>query len=319
MEVSPDTLSFLEKSALPWVQYKLTKMREPESPQLAAYKQAILEDGRVQGLIDTCLAWPEPSLTRHNDAKHPLHQMNLLLDLGLHNTDAPIRQIAEKILDTQDESGAFPSLVMIPTHFGGSGNPEMQWMLCDFPLLLNFLIRAGYAEDPRLRRGIGLLAELAQENGWRCRGSVAKFRGPGKKEDHCPFATLTALEVFSLLPEFHGEPFVRAGVDAICGHWTHRQERKIYLFGMGTDFAKLKYPCVWYDTIHVCRVLSRFSYARDTAAFSDMMGGILSKQVPGGGFIPESVYMAYKSWDFGRKKEPSPTLTLAVYEMTQAV
>ncbi len=34
-----------------------------------------------------------------------------------------------------------------------------------------------------------------------------------------------------------------------------RGQKKYFLFGIGTDFHKLKYPLIWYDILHVSDVL----------------------------------------------------------------
>ena len=44
-------------------------------------------------------------------------------------------------------------------------------------------------------------------------------------------------------------------------------ERKEYLFGMGTDFRKLKAPLVWLDILHVLDVLSRFKVVHNDPLF----------------------------------------------------
>ena len=49
----------------------------------------------------------------------------------------------------------------------------------------------------------------------------------------------------------------------LLSHWKQRKEKKYYLFGMGSDFRKLKYPYVWYDILHVCEVLSRLPFVDD--------------------------------------------------------
>jgi len=45
-------------------------------------------------------------------------------------------------------------------------------------------------------------------------------------------------------------------IDAICNHWAIRKERKIYIFGMGTDFKKLKYPSL---TLAIWQIFSRIA------------------------------------------------------------
>ncbi|HLP46880.1 MAG TPA: hypothetical protein VK469_13080, partial [Candidatus Kapabacteria bacterium] len=97
--------------------------------------------------------------------------------------------------------------------------------------------------------------------------------------------------------------------------WQERKTKRYYMFAMGTDFRKLKYPNLWFEITHVCKVLSHFPYARETKSFREMMQIIIEKQQESGGFIPESVYTEYKGWDFGQKKEPSPSLTYAILEI----
>ena len=57
----------------------------------------------------------------------------------------------------------------------------------------------------------------------------------------------------------------------ILGHWQIRKEKKYYLFGMGTDFSKLKYPFIWYDILHVVDVLSRFPFVHADPRFQEMV------------------------------------------------
>ena len=105
------------------------------------------------------------------------------------------------------------------------------------------------------------------------------------------------------------------GIDAILNHWKNQKERKIYMFGIGTDFKKLKYPNIWFDIVSVVRVLSHYDYAKSTKEFKEMVEIIINKQQPNGGFIPESIYTAWKDWDFGQKKVLSETLTYQIYRI----
>ena len=43
---------------------------------------------------------------------------------------------------------------------------------------------------------------------------------------------------------------------------------------------------------------------------------VIQAKVDGDGrYTPESIWMAWKGWDFGQKKEPSPWLTFLVWRM----
>jgi hypothetical protein len=82
------------------------------------------------------------------------------------------------------------------------------------------------------------------------------------------------------------------------------------MFFMGTDFRKLKVPLVWYDLIHVLDVLSRFDWLRNDARLREMLALLESKMDVHGRFTLESVWTAWKDWEFGQKKIPSRWLTL---------
>ena len=308
-------LDYLQTANEPWIRYCLLEDTNENSAMRKDLKQEILDHPPVQLLIENCLQWPEPALKRHNDAKHPLHQMQLLLDLGLDRGDKPIQKIANRIMMFQSEEGPFLSQNLIPKHFGGTGEPALSWILCDTPLLLYFLIRAGYGKEPDVQSAIDHLASLVDDNGWRCKGSIPKFHGPGNKADFCPFANLIALKVFSQLPEFHEDEFILDAIDSFFWHWLNTNERKIYLFAMGTHFRRLKYPLVWYDLLNVCHTLSYFPHAHTHPVFAEMLEVITAKQQDSGGFIPESIFMNFKGWSFGQKKMESPMMTWKVYEM----
>jgi hypothetical protein len=95
-------------------------------------------------------------------------------------------------------------------------------------------------------------------------------------------------------------------------HWERQTETRPYLFGTGGDFRKLKYPLIWYDILHVTDVLSRFPFARQDPRLQAMVKVIRDKADSQGRFTPESAWLAWKDLDFGQKRGPSPTLTLAV-------
>lgn len=319
MQLKFDAFSFLKKSDLPWIKYNIGKRFSHNSKDLAELRKKLLDNSKIKALIEECKVWPEAPLKRHNDAKHIIHKMCLLIDFGLNTKNEDFKEIVENILKNQSEDGAFLSMLDIPKNYGGSGQPALEWLLCDFPILLYILVKNGYKSDERIIKAISFLESLISENGWHCLGSVKKFRGPGRKADHCPYATLLSLKVFSLLSEYHDKNFIKIGIDAILNHWEIRTEKRYYLFAMGSDFKKLKYPNIWFNIVNVCKVLSKFAYARESRAFQEMLNIIINKQQENGGFIPESIYTAYKDWDFGQKKEGSPSLTYSIWEMFEDI
>jgi hypothetical protein len=303
-----DPIPYLEQSKEPWIKYNLKRIQNKENS--AEYKE-LTQDPRIQALIDECVIWPEPPLKRHNDAAHPIHKIELLADLGLDNRDEWIKAITNLIMEHRSEEGLFQSRIEIPERWGGKGTGELMWILCDTPILIYTLQRFG-VDNEYTREATRMLIWLSENNGWRCRGSNPKFRGPGKKEDYCPYANLITLKALSL-GEHRDTGAVQNGIDSHILHWGNRD--RIYMFGMGTSFKKLKYPNIWYDILHVVDVLSRYPYARECDEFWEMWNLIREKQHPEGGFTPESIWKAWSGWSFGQKKEPSPWITLRILEI----
>ena len=294
----------------PWVTYNtlktLQEMKE-DAPEVRNARLAMIEHFQVKAFIEELKEWPLYPLKRHNDAKHPIHHLALLADFGITSDDLDAA-IMQRILSYQSDEGAFEIDLLIPPHFGGSGNPERMWMACDAPLILYSLLKMGIV-NPKIQKAVTHLESLITDTGVLCTGS-SPMRGPGRKDDFCPYATLLVARALTQLPNMKNE--AKKCTDQLLYHWEHQKERKLYLFGIGTDFRKLKYPCVWYDILHVADVLSQFDFLKDDDRLREMVDIIVSKQDKKGLITPESVWMAFKGWDFGQKKVPSHWMTFLV-------
>jgi hypothetical protein len=172
-----------------------------------------------------------------------------------------------------------------------------------------------------IRRAVEHLADLVEANGWRCAGSpgMGKFRGPGRKDDPCPIANVYALKALAHVPDLIDCNATRTGAEMLLGHWERQAERKIYLFGIGTDYRKLKYPFVWYNILHVVDTLSRFPFVYDDPRLQEMIGAITCQADEQGRYTAASMYRAWKDWSFANKKEPSPWLTFLVLRILKRV
>ena len=91
------------------------------------------------------------------------------------------------------------------------------------------------------------------------------------------------------------------------------------MFGVGTDFRKLKYPFVWYDILHVAEVLSRFLFTHKDPRMQSMAHAILDQADKNGRYTSSSMYRAWKGWSFADKKTPSPWLTFLAYRILYRV
>ena len=67
------------------------------------------------------------------------------------------------------------------------------------------LVKFGLKNEPPVKAAIEYLAGLLRDNGWPCAVSkkLGKFRGPGRKDDPCPFANLVMLKVLSEIEELY--------------------------------------------------------------------------------------------------------------------
>jgi hypothetical protein len=221
----------------------------------------------------------------------------------------------------QSEEGPFQLPMNIPTHFGGTGREEGAWALCDAPLLVYALVKFGLGNKVEVKAASKHLVELIRDNGWPCAVSkeLGKFRGPGRKDDPCPFANLAMLKALSEIEEYRDSSACHVGTETILTLWEESSTRHPYMFYMGTDFRKLKVPFVWYDILHVLDVLSHFTWVREDERFLDMLEILKGKADQQGRFSLESIWTAWKGWEFGQKKEPSRWLTLLAWRIIERV
>jgi hypothetical protein len=189
--------------------------------------------------------------------------------------------------------------------------------LCDSPLTVYALATFGLAAELPVKYAAGYLAELVRDNGWPCAVSkeLGSFRGPGRKSDPCPFANLAMLKALSAFDEWRGRQACRTGAETLLALWDESLTNHPYIFYMGTDFRKLKVPLVWYDLMHVLDVLSRFAWLRQDPRLQNMRSVLQDKMDEQGRFTLESVWMAWKDWEFGQKKQPSRWLTLLAWRI----
>jgi len=314
--MTTDVTDWLLESNEPWTRYRtlVDLLDRPEDdPKVQTARAEMLAHPQVQAMIAEAATWPGYPLKRHNDAAHPIYKFSTLADFGVRADDPGILAGIETVMTHQSPEGAFQTLMNIPERYGGTGEDTWMWMLCDTPTLLYGLLAMGLADDERVQRAVEHLISLVDENGYRCVVTPElKFRGPGRKADPCPIVNVYALKALSQVPELLDSPATRTGTEMLLRHWEHQTERKIYLFGIGSTFRKLKYPFVWYDVLHVVDVLSRFPFVHADLRFREMVETITAQANEAGRYTAGSMFRAWKGWSFADKKNPSPWLTFLV-------
>ena len=319
--------NWLLQSDEPWTHYRtlVDLLDRPEGDaEVQAARAEMLAHPQVQQMTAEAATWPGYALKRHNDAGHPIYKFSTLADFGVRADDPGISDAIDAVLAHQSPEGAFQITMNIPESRGGTGEDTWMWMLCDAPTLAYALLAMGLGDDElrpelaegRVQRAVDHLVGLIDDNGWRCKAATSEtgkvFRGPGRKADPCPIANVYALKALSQVPELLDSPATRTGVEMLLWHWENQSGRKIYLFGIGTTFRRLKYPFVWYDILHVVDVLSRFPFVHPDPRFQEMVETITNQADEQGRYTAGSMYKAWKGWSFADKKNPSPWLTFLV-------
>lgn len=302
----------------PWVEYRARRdlLGQPETDaNVQSARQAMLKQPLIEQLIHELGNWPGEVLNSHKSASQHFHKLAFLADLGLTVQDPGMAEIVERVLEHPSEEG-LPQLPMqISATHGGDGEKNWAWALCDAPLTTYALHKLGVD----VSSATAWLTDLVRENGWPCAVSptLGKFRGPGRKQDPCPFANLAMLKLLSAAAPNH--PAAKTGAETLLHLWLESATQHPYIFYMGNDFRKLKAPFIWYDLLHVLEVLTRFPWLHSDPRLQDMLAVLHSKMDETGSFTAESVWTAWKDWDFAQKKAPSRGLTLLAWRILQRV
>ncbi len=310
------TLEWLVDS-FPWVEYRtrIDLLGQPENDSRVVQAQkAMAGHPLVQARLRELAEWPGVVISSHKSASQPFHKLSFIADLGLTVNDPRVKAITKKVMEHQSPESVMQLPMKISSAYGGSGKEVWAWALCDAPLILYSLVKMGLENNRQVRSGMEYLKGLVRQNGWPCAVSpeLGKFRGPGKKDDPCPFANLVMLKFLNQTRKGRESEEARLGAETLLSLWKQSKARHPYIFYMGNDFRKLKAPFIWYDILHVVEVLSQFPWLGKDARLGEMVKIIRSKADREGRFTPESEWKAWKGWDFCQKKEPSPWLTFLI-------
>jgi len=306
----------------PWLQYAIRLNLLNESREdLISLKNEALKDKKIQAYLNDIADFHSILVSNHKNPDLPMHKLLFLLDIGFGTEIPEIENAVNQIMKHKDKYGVYQSLTNIPKHYGGKGEDVFGWCLCDAPLLLIALLKAKVNYQQHIKQGVDYLVALNQEQGFPCSVSEVhgKFRGPGRKNDCCPYATLIMLNLLAEIEEYRSGDTAKCGVDVILSLWENSHVRHPYMFYMGTDFRKLKAPAIWYDIVSVADCLSKFEFAKADTRFCEMLSIIKEKQNKDGMFTPESVYQKCKGWDFGQKKTVSPYLSYLCMRLFERV
>lgn len=316
--MNDSTVQWLLDADEPWTRYRmlidLLDCSE-EEPEVQAARAALVADPQVCALIADLQVWPGPPLKRHNDAKHPVNRLPVLADFGLCVDDPGVASVVDQMLAQQHPDGPLRVVMEIYERYGGTGKPMLSWALCDATMNLYSLGALGMSDHSAVQRAaqhmVGFVTEPGEDRwppgGWPC-VTGAEFRGPGRKSDPCPISNLHALRALDALG-WHDHPAAALAAEMLLTQWERQEESKLYLFGIGTDFRKLKYPFVWYHILYFADTLSRFPALRDDPRLHEVVDVLKMQADDERRYTAASMYRIWKGWSFADKKTPSPWLT----------
>ena len=321
--MTPENIDWLIKSN-PWTEYRtrIDLLDQPiDSSQMTDAYNRMISHPKIESLITELIDWPGQVLNSHKSAGQSYHKLSFIADLGINHSEPKIKKVIDKVIKHRSEEGIFQLPTNIPAHFGGTGKDQFAWALCDAPINLYSIAKLGLHDDPTVLKAKEYLLKLVRDNGYPCTVSkeLGKFRGPGKKEDPCPYATMIMLKLMTLSDYDIESEYATKSINSLLTLWEQSETKHPYMFFMGTDFRKLKAPLIWYDIIHLTDTLSNFKQAIKDRRFKQMVDIIESKATPDNKFVPESEWKAWKEWDFGQKKIPSAWLTFLVYRIRKRI
>lgn len=123
----------------PWIEYRARRDllgRSEKDPQVKSARKSMLANTQVQNLVTELSGWPGTVISSHKSASQLFHKLTFIADLGLIANDSGVDTIVERILKHQSAEGLVQLPMNIPAHYGGTGQDQWAWALCDAPLIV---------------------------------------------------------------------------------------------------------------------------------------------------------------------------------------
>ncbi|MFX0072800.1 MAG: hypothetical protein ACFFAO_17095 [Candidatus Hermodarchaeota archaeon] len=288
-----------------------------DHPDVINAHQEVLEDPQVEQLLNNLSDWENNFVKAHNRADYLPNQLWLLLDWGVNINDDPrMKNAIDKILDHQDEQlGQFLAYIEAYDRKTKTKYPMWSSALCDHNFIVSVLLLAGLKDDERVKSGFNRMSELLKKTtqgwGWKCEPWLYyKRRGPGRVNDVCPMIVADALRGYWILDDKDWPEHLIETGKTLLSCWMNRSIHKPYMFGHGKNFRLPRAPFFWYNIGVILDATSHYPELIKTQAFKELVAVSLIEFPINGKFIPKSIYMYFKNYSFGQKKEPSPWMTL---------
>lgn len=317
-----------DEPAAHWRLLKDVCDRPDDDPDVVLARSRALSDPRVRSLLDRLPDWEGGAgFGGHNSPAFAPNLLNLLADHGLQPGDDPrVEALLDRMLEHQDADGRFQSYA--PPRKGQ--DPVWGCLLCDTHPVTEVLLRFGRGDDPRVQRAVEAvaddIAQTAQGPAWPCRPDpTSGFRGPGRKGDFCPQATLEALRVFAMLPPDRRPAQLTSVVGTALDAWRGRGTHRPYAFGHGKTFKTIKWPSTWYRVDALLDAVARHPSAWEAdpdrrTAVAELTACLIAYNLDAAGRVtPRSAFRGFEDQTFGDKKRPSAFATAHVLAVLHRV
>jgi hypothetical protein len=311
MNVPDKIMDWLLNSA-PWTHYMTRKhllSERMDGKTTTSCIRHILADKHISRLINETSDYFPVLATRHTDSKLSHYKLRMLSDFGLKKEHGLQDQI--KLVKKKRNNGCYAIRQLLPIKHSDSAN-EWNALPCDNPLILYILLSMGDHDEQTAKQVEHLKLQWETPVGWFCHLPFVESQFKREKIG-CPMAAIMALEVFSLDEKTKESKYARNAFQAVAHHFN--LGKSIYFFGRGKKFFTFKYPFIWYNSLYMADVLTRFEFTKKHDAVIQLMDWIKKGCDDEGRYKPNSIFLEYRDWDFGNKKEPSPWITFLCYRI----
>ncbi len=294
--------------------------KSEDDAEVRGARKAVVADPGVRALVDRLPGWESPFVFGgHNSPAFPPNILRLLHGMGVRAGDFPaIERMLDQMLRHQADDGRYL------TPGGTTGKKPSAWasLPCDHFAILEVLLLFGRKDAPGIDKALARVRETfattTQGRAWHCiPDPVAKWRGPGRKNDACLQVTVEALRLFALVDASERPRQLATAAGTLLGAWRNRAKEKPYMFGHGKRFVAGKWPPTWYDASAVLEAVAPYpsiwkgktASVEDKESAKEIVQALASTFGPDGMVTPRSCYKGFEAYSFGQKKKPSPWAT----------
>jgi hypothetical protein len=290
--------------------------RAPGDPEVVAARKAVMLGGavpRILGAMEKGGYWGDPDTFYTAKYRGSVWQLIILAEMGADGRDERIREACEFLLaSSQDrDSGGFS---MHRSARLGGGRPS-EVIPCLTGNMVFSLIRLGYLEDARLRRGIDWITRFQ-------RFDDGDGPAPGNRpwdrfevcwgRHTCHMGAVKALKALAAIPagerSAEVERTIAAGAEYLLRHRIHKKSRDPDRVSK-PGWLRFGFPLMYQtDALEILNILARLGY--EDERMREAVAAVIRAQDDRGRWKLASTFNGRFRVDIEEKGEPSKWITL---------